>query len=149
MSHAPKPAEHDLHGRNVCGRRGRLSGRESRLGIRRLGRCLRFRGSPGRNRLGPACLRSSGRETVGLNTMQRNARCLLARVRATSSMVDSVEKGGGCDAEISVIQSVPLTGLKIVMGHRQAGGQRLTKHEISFAFRFVAGAREQADLRRR
>jgi hypothetical protein len=26
----------------------------------------------------------------------------------------------------------------------EAGGQRLTRHEISFAFGFVAGAREQA-----
>jgi hypothetical protein len=30
-----------------------------------------------------------------------------------------VEKGGCCDAEVSVIQSVQLAGLKIMMGHRQ------------------------------
>jgi hypothetical protein len=34
-----------------------------------------------------------------------------------------------------------------LLGATQAEG--LTKHEISFAFRFVAGAREQAGLRRR
>ena len=43
----------------------RRSGREPRLGIRRLGRCLRFRGIPGRHRLGRSCLRSCGREAGG------------------------------------------------------------------------------------
>src|SRR5689334_25393407 len=39
---------------------------------------------------------------------------------ATRPLVtDSVEKGGCCDAEVTVIQSVQLTGLKIMMGHRQ------------------------------
>jgi hypothetical protein len=31
----------------------------------------------------------------------------------------------------------------------EAGGRRLTRHEISFAFRFAAGARGQAGFRRR
>jgi transposase len=34
-------------------------------------------------------------------------------------LTDFVEKGGSCDAEISVIQSVELAGLKDMMGHRQ------------------------------
>ena len=34
-------------------------------------------------------------------------------------MADCVEKGGGCDAEISLIQSVRLAGLKTMMGYRQ------------------------------
>jgi hypothetical protein len=34
-------------------------------------------------------------------------------------LADSVEKSGCCEAEISVIQSEQLAGLKVMMGHRQ------------------------------
>ena len=42
-----------------------------------------------------------------------------ARLGQSLFRVDSVEKVSSCDAEISVIQSVLLAGLKIMMGHRQ------------------------------
>jgi hypothetical protein len=40
-------------------------------------------------------------------------------MRSLPKLDDSVKKGSGCDAEISVIQSVYLAELKIMMGHRQ------------------------------
>jgi hypothetical protein len=61
--------------RSCLSRRGcRISRHEPRLEIRWLGRCLHFRGSPGRNRLGPACLRSCGREAGSDDPMVSDAR---------------------------------------------------------------------------
>jgi hypothetical protein len=39
-----------------------------------------------------------------------------------AALADSVEKGLGSDAEISVIQSVQLAGLKIMSGHPDTSG---------------------------
>jgi predicted MFS family arabinose efflux permease len=49
--------EHDLHERDVCGRCCRLRRRQPCLGIRRLGRGMRFRALPGRHRPGASYLR--------------------------------------------------------------------------------------------
>jgi hypothetical protein len=78
-------------------------------------------------------LRSSRRRRAG--AIQRRARHRDQRLRTdvrsgpgkrpldTIALFGSgpilLKKGGCCDAEISVIQSVYLTGLKIMMGHRQ------------------------------
>ena len=77
-------------GGNVCGRRGRpSSGREPRLGIRRLGRRLRFRRSSlVAIALGLHACRSCGEETSGLNIMRCNTRCSRVGVYSTAETND-------------------------------------------------------------
>jgi hypothetical protein len=78
------------------------------LGIRRLGRCLRFRGSPGRHRLGPACLRSCGREAGGLNIMLRSAPVLhRGAVHSSFSWVSALPSGSLSERQRDNLHGVP------------------------------------------
>jgi hypothetical protein len=52
-------------------------------------------------------------------------------------LADSVEKGDCCDAEISVIQSVSLAGLKVMMGHRKVEQAAIMKIVGVFAAALV------------